>query len=84
MHCYAFPFLHEAGSTNIYCYLRISGNAKHDISVENQKISCIIEYKGFAIEYVRNCVIYGIKISVYITYVEVNLFVEKFTIHFCG
>ena len=66
MHCYGFPFLHEASSTNNYCYLRISGNAKHDISVENQKISCIIEYKGFAIEYVRNCVIYGIKISVYI------------------
>ena len=75
MHCCGCPFLHEAGSTN--CYLRISGNAKHDISVENQHISCIIEYIGFAIEYVR-------KISVYITYVEVNLLVEKFTIHFCG
>ena len=34
-------------------------NVKRDKSVEKQKISCIIEYIGFSIKYVLNCVIYG-------------------------
>jgi len=33
-------------------------NVKRDKSVENQKVSCIIENKGFAIKYVLYCVIY--------------------------
>ena len=31
-------------------------NAKRDKSVENQKVSCIIENRGFAIKYVLYCV----------------------------
>ena len=34
-------------------------NAKRDKSVENEKVSCIIENIGFAIKYVLYCVTYG-------------------------
>ena len=55
---------------------------KRDKSVEKQKISCILKHIGFSIKMCCTVLFMGKKICVYITYVEVNILVEKLTIHF--
>jgi len=56
-------------------------NAERDKSVENRKISCIIENMGFAIKCAVLCYLW-VTNCVRITYDEVSVLVEKLTINF--
>ena len=72
----------DTGLSNSFKYV-LAWNAKRDKSVENQKVSCIIENIGFAINMCRTVLFMG-KNCVRLTSGEVNILVDKLTIYFCS